>query len=298
MLGVGVGWVAVPGNGAGFVGMADAAQIPVIDEIKKQKQEAAMQRQLAEQARAEAEHARAAALQARDMAERALDVRKVAEAKLAAALAQLRQVQAETDQQMARNADLRSQLQMWEAQGKSKAQTELFQKLKNEMIQLRMKLAEEEERFRAIERDNSADLERLRSAISDKHREADRIKLELGELLEKVGQDNPVVAKRKAILQEQLQLAERLKEEMKDRQAKGMAERLNARKTMVHLEEEAKLIERQFGAGERESSADRTALQDRLRGSATAADGRLADIEKKLDLLVRELAELRRELKK
>src|SRR5207253_3115360 len=59
MLGTGVGWVVVPGNGPGIIGGAQAEQGPAADQARREQEEAKRQRDLAEQARAIANRAEA-----------------------------------------------------------------------------------------------------------------------------------------------------------------------------------------------------------------------------------------------
>jgi RNA polymerase sigma factor (sigma-70 family) len=304
MIGAGVGWVAVPGNGPGIVGETQAAQVPVIDQIRRERDAAVQQRLLAEEARAQAEKAMAAERAAREMAQKAEAELQTARARLQEAQAQLKLLEdrhAAANKGAERNRDDRTALEH-QLSNLMKAQMEREEKRSNEAVQLRLQLAQQEERFNALDRDHAMELERLTKAMTQADARLTDQKQRLSEVMEGRGKDHPDVDRQKRALNDAAERFERLQAELKERQSKVLNERMQARATMVQLEEEAKRIERRAAMEEREIAEKRAAIQERLRGSGGSAkssgDGRLADIDRKLDTLIREFAELRREMKK
>jgi RNA polymerase sigma factor (sigma-70 family) len=173
----------------------------------------------------------------------------------------------------------------------------------DEVMKYRIRLAQEEERYKVLDREQSMEIERLLRSVSEGRNKIDTKKQQLAGLLESHGSDHPEVARSKAVINDSVKHLEQVQAELQDRQAKGLVQRLEARQLMVRLEEEAKAIERRMAIEEHDLAAKRAALQDRLRqasftGAPASADQRLGDIERKLDTLARELAELRREMKK
>ena len=166
------------------------------------------------------------------------------------------------------------------------------------MIKFRTRMAQEEERYKALDREQAAEVEGLPKMIADSRTEIDKQKLALTDLVKTFGPDHPDVTSTKQHIQEEGNLVERLQKELKERQAKFLAERLRARETIIQLEEEAKSVERRLAIAEREFEAKRAAVQARLQPTGGNPEPRLGEIERKLDTLARELAELRRELKK
>jgi RNA polymerase sigma factor (sigma-70 family) len=369
MLGTGVGWVIVPGHGSGIFGEAQAAQGSGAGQINRQRDEAEKQRLLAEEARAntvkareiadramrDLEHAKAEVEQAtaaRKTAEarlaavmtriKELEDRKdtgksgglknaeleAAEAKLAAAVSDFKRVEALAKQSFAPRSELdRAYAEVKEAEARLAAATRiegrkedslaLERQLKalldqqmererqrsDEVTKYRIRLAQEEERLKALDRQQHGELDQMSQLIVESRSDVDRQKRLLTESLSAHGPDHPDVAKIKAALSEGAKMVEKQQAELTDRQAKVLAERIKARELMVRLEEEAKAIERRMGIEDHDLAAKRAVLQDRLRqasGSSApaSADQRLGDIERKLEMLARELADLRREMKR
>lgn len=297
MIGAGVGWVAVPGHGPG-IGEAVAD-----DRADRQRDEAVRQRQMAEQARAQAEAAKVAEMQARDLAAKAHEELKAAQARLDQAMAQVRVLQkrqADVAKSEDRNRDDRLSLEK-QMSDLMKAQIDRTEKRADETIALRSRLAQEEERFKALDREENAQLEWLLKAMAEGRTGIETQKKHLARLLETHGADHPDVAREKRALDVGSETLERLHVELKQRQAQSLQERMKAREMMVRVEEESKRIERRAAMEERDIADKRAAIQDRLRqaeGGSGPAENRLNDIERKLDALARELAELRREMKK
>lgn len=171
-------------------------------------------------------------------------------------------------------------------------------KLADQIITRRRRLMHEEERLKAQERLQAVELEQLVRGLADGRTELDRIKTNIAVLREKFGNDHQEVAIARTTQEE---IAKRLKEVqtvLADRQAKNLTERLQSREVMVQMEEETKTLERQRALAEQEATAKRAALQDRLRQIGGGANDRIVDLERKLDALMREVSELRRELQK
>lgn len=318
MLGAGVGWVAAPGDGPGIVGETQAAQNPVALRATQERDEAIRQRQLAEQARMEAEQAKVELQKALADVQRAQAARKVAETKLAEALQA-----AEVRDEALRNRMLSMEKQAKDRQSAAKSDERtreeigsLEQKLQDlaaqqmdqeksrtaDAIQYRMRLAREEERLKALERAQAAELEPILRGIADARLNVDSHKLQIVELTHKLGPNHPDTLRAQAGLDEVMKRAREFQNLLTERQAKGLADRLGSREAIVQLEEESKLSERQRAIADQELSSKRAALQDRLRqtGNAppSAANDRTVELERKLDALMREVSELRRELKK
>jgi RNA polymerase sigma factor (sigma-70 family) len=362
MLGTGVGWVVVPGHGPGIVGDAQAATDPRTDEAAHLRDQVqSLRRKLDEQLASErkvgllAEQTMAELQRAKAEAEVANTNRKEAEAKLAAIMARLKEI--EDRQDLVRGAEranpdlaavekklMAAEIRLKRAQNRlgdgaaSKVELEqalaevnearaealalsakedqaiagLERKLKDllaeqmnrenqrsdEVTKYRIRLAQEEERLKALDRQQHGELDHMSQLIVESRSDVDRHKRLLTESLAAHGPDHPEVAKIKAALSEGAKMVEKQQAELHDRQAKVLAERIKARELMVRLEEEAKAIERRMAIEEHDLAAKRAALQDRLRQTGGAATDRLGDIERKLDTLARELADLRREMKK
>lgn len=298
MIGAGVGWVAVPGNGSGIVGEAHAD-----DRANRERDEALRQRQMAEQARAQAEAAKAAEMQARDLAAKAHAELRAAQARLDQAMAQVQMLekrQADTAKTDDRNRDERLLLER-QLTDLKKAHLDRDQQRADEAFSLRSRLAQEEERFKALDREENIQVEWLMKAMTEGRTGIENQKKHLARLLETHGADHPDVAREKRALDVGSETLDRLHAELKQRQAKMLKDRMQAREMMVRLEEEAKRVERRAALEERDIADKRAAIQDRLRqasGGNAPAEHRLHDIERKLDALARELAELRREIKK
>jgi RNA polymerase sigma factor (sigma-70 family) len=362
MLGAGVGWIAVPGHGTGFVGEAQAD-----DRADRQAEEAKRQRDLAEQARAQAEQASPDAQRAKAELEkaradlnRATAAQKIAEQQLAKAMSQLKFLQDQQTaakpaerkspdveaaearvaamaarlkraQEMAKSgfapqseleiaiAELREaearlahakaadagkvdrdvldkQLQMLltQAQDREKMRTD-------QMVKLRTQLSQEEERLKALDRQQTMEIDRLFNVLAEGRSEIERLRRSLADHTASHGAEHPETVRFAAALSDNMKAVERMQVELKDRQAKALAERLKAREVMIQLEEQTKLIERRAAMEEQDLAAKRAAIQDHMRqggGGSNSAEQRLADMERKLEAVARELNDLRRELKK
>jgi RNA polymerase sigma factor (sigma-70 family) len=361
MLGTGVGWVVVPGNGSGMLGEAQAAQGAGADPVNRQRDEAERQRMLAEEARTQADRAREVAERAMKDLTRAkveldqanadrkaaefravtamaqikeLEDRKgaanlggrknadieAAEAKLAVAMSNFKRLAALATKDFAAKSELdRAFAEVKEAEARLAAAFRIDggeaaeRQLKNllaqqmnrenqrtdEVTKYRIRLAQEEERLKTLDRQQHGELDHMSQLIVESRSDVDRHKRLLTESLSAHGPDHPDVAKIKAALSEGAKMVEKQQAELHDRQAKVLAERLKVRELIVRLEEEAKAIERRMTIEEHDLAAKRAALQDRLRqAGGGASTDRLGDIERKLDMLARELADLRREMKK
>jgi RNA polymerase sigma factor (sigma-70 family) len=273
MIGAGVGWVAVPGNGSGIVGETQAAQIPGIDQIRRERDEAVQQRLLAEEARAKAEKAMVAERAAREMAQKAQAELQAALARLEEAQAQLKLLevrQAAANKGTAGDRDDRALLERQLAD-LSRAQMDREEKRSTEAVQLRVQLAHQQERFNVLDREHAVELERLAKAMTTARAGVDDKAEQLRQLKEARGTDHPVVERQRTELEHARETVARLEAELKDRQAKVLKERMQARETMVQLEEQAKRIERQASREEREIAEKRAAIQDRLRGSSDSS---------------------------
>jgi RNA polymerase sigma factor (sigma-70 family) len=172
----------------------------------------------------------------------------------------------------------------------------------DQMIQMRTRLAQEEERLKASDRQQTMEIDRLLKALTDGRSEIERLKRSLSEHTSTHGNEHPETVKFAAALKDNMTAVERYQAELADRQDKALAERLKARQVMIQLEEQAKGMERKAALEEQDIVAKRAALQDRLRagggGGISSADQRLNDIERKLEAVARELNDLRREMKK
>jgi RNA polymerase sigma factor (sigma-70 family) len=253
---------------------------------------------------------------------------EAAEAKMAAAAARFKRTEALAKGNLANQADLESAFaDLKEAEARLAAaktaarskddtivlerqlrdllaqQQDLEKARTGEVIQFRTRLAQEEERLKALDREQTIEVERLLRSLTDGRNEMDKHRQLLAGLVESRGADHPDIVKLKTMLADGAKNLDQVQKELAERQERGLRERLKARELMVRLEEEAKLLERQRALAEQEWAANRAALQDRMRqaaggGSPASADQRLNDIERKLDTLARELADLRREIKK
>jgi hypothetical protein len=171
----------------------------------------------------------------------------------------------------------------------------------DQMVQLRTRLAQEEERLKAFDRQQTMEIDRLLKALTDGRSEIERLKRSLSEYTATHGNEHPETVKFAAALKDNMTAVERYQAELADRQEKALTERLKARQVMIQLEEQAKGMERKSSLEEQDIAAKRATLQDRLRaggGGAGSADQRLNDIERKLEAVARELNDLRREMKK
>jgi RNA polymerase sigma factor (sigma-70 family) len=171
----------------------------------------------------------------------------------------------------------------------------------DQMVQLRTRLAQEEERLKAFDRQQTLEIDRLLKALDDGRSEVERLRRSLKEYSASHGAEHPETVKFAAALSENMKAVERMQVELNDRQDKALAERLKGRQIMIQLEEQAKGMERKSALEEQDIAAKRAALQDRLRqggGATSSAEQRLADMERKLEAVARELNDLRREMKK
>src|SRR5207244_3218673 len=97
-----------------------------------------------------------------------------------------------------------------------------------ETVRLRIHMAQEEERYKALDREQAAETERLLKLIADGRTEIDRQNRLATELFRRYGNDYEEAKSIQATVDERRKLVERLQKEMNDQQAKFLADRVRA----------------------------------------------------------------------
>jgi hypothetical protein len=162
-----------------------------------------------------------------------------------------------------------------------------------EFVEAQRRLLQVQERLRTVQRlqeDNTDTIRSERDALAARIRK-----------MEEVLADNKKDAERLAQWKDQVSA---LTARLRDHEERRSAELFEARLAVIQAEEEVRLVERQQAAQRARLQARVDAAHDRVRQlqddapPADPADRRVRGLEKKLDEVLRELAELRREMRK
>jgi RNA polymerase sigma factor (sigma-70 family) len=179
---------------------------------------------------------------------------------------------------------------------------ELEEKASKELINARLALADAEDRLRSLEPDRAAKLLDPESRVA-----ADALRKSQAELWgvdESKGPNHPDRTRAQKQLRDAQQRYEELERKRQILEAEAADQRRRVRNEMFQAEEQLRRVERRIEFRRRMATTDLEAAAERLRqfnGTAAPADpsGRiLRDVEQKLEALQRELAELRRDLKR
>jgi hypothetical protein len=175
------------------------------------------------------------------------------------------------------------------------------------LIEARMAFLMEEDRVQRLltERANQRDVFMPRVQKAEQGVLDVRQKLETLQKQAKLGNDEPWVKEWQTAIQQSEQHRDAVRQQLKEFDDKWADRVLEARKRMVVAEEAYKLEERRAAAQRQRMQTRIDAVAARvaqLQGlpdrPAAAADRRIADLERKLDDLLTEVKELRRELRK
>jgi RNA polymerase sigma factor (sigma-70 family) len=179
------------------------------------------------------------------------------------------------------------------------------EKWARDRVEARLKLAEAEERLKQLERELAPDRQPELTQMRTADEEISRLRVSLNSMRVAVARENdPAVQNHKRKLDEAEKAQKMLRDKYEKWQAEQLGKLLDARRAVVDAEEQLFLLDRRTALRRRAWQSRVEEIQDRLyreiglTARSDSAEHKIKDLERKLDEVLKELSELRRELRK